>query len=885
MSDFKPSYKQYKALQFLWAVPLTREIKTENWYRFEEVLDENWFVVIDDVTAELGYGWAAWGWKILANDGVILTQFWWKKWIDLNVWDKVCNPDGTLQKIVAITEEMVLPKCRVSFSDWTFTDVAEWHLWQAWRARKSRWIWMKRTFWVESSEVIETKWLKDWLDRWYSPLIPVTKEVSLQRVSKEKNKLDPYLLWALLWDWCITWKSSNINITCANEDKEHWLKYIWKEDVSLIWKEWESVSISFKWEKNIYIKNKLKLYKLLGTYSDTKFIPETYKYASIEDRYEIVRWLMDTDWYKRKDAYAAYYYTTSEQLADDMVFILRSLWAVVTVTDRIWKYKKDWVVHECKKFYTLYIKHRDPDMLFKMTRKQQNLKPKEINKTVTKVEVLDENITWRCITVSNPNWLYITNDFIVTHNSRVGAERLHMMCQRYPWTRRFVWREELKRLKMSTLLTIFEVLQIRWMKDLKDFWYNDIKGLITFSNGSTIWLLDLAYMPSDPLYSRYWSMEFTGWFIDEANEVNPGAIGILKTRVRFKLEQFCSHCAWPINKDKDFLYIDKVINPDPEDASDEIEEKNKYMCPNCKRETYWLLGRILNTFNPDKWWVYSTYYKPWKEWKLKSYVKFIRALATDNPYLPKKYIRTLKQADKVTKERLLYGNFDYDASPWRLYEYEDILNMFEERKLSEAWTKYITCDVARHGRDKAIIFLWENWTVISIYIYFKSETTTLEEKIDDIAAKHWVSRKRIVIDEDGIGGWVVDHLWCLGFINNSSPIQPKDANSKLGKKNNYQNLKTQAYFKIADFLEKMKVNLDDIHVYWGEMSIAEIKMFIIEELDVITEADIDKDWPKRIISKKEVKEKLGRSPDFGDNFAFRMIWELKEIKKSFSMVI
>ena len=63
-----------------------------------------------------------------------------------------------------------------------------------------------------------------------------------------------------------------------------------------------------------------------------------------------------------------------------------------------------------------------------------------------------------------------------------------------------------------------------------------------------------------------------------------------------------------------------------------------------------------------------------------AHTAFIPALATDNPYLPKAYVQSLKKLkDKVMKQRLLYGNFDYDASPGRLYEYDEILGMFNRR--------------------------------------------------------------------------------------------------------------------------------------------------------------------------------------------------------------
>ena len=113
---------------------------------------------------------------------------------------------------------------------------------------------------------------------------------------------------------------------------------------------------------------------------------------------------MDANGKYLSEKQACEYITISKQLAEDTAFILRSLGAVVRITKE-------------NSLYRLYIKHRNPNKLFRLQRKQHGcFGTPDISKAVVKIEISGE-ITGQCITVSNPDGLYITNDFIVTHNS------------------------------------------------------------------------------------------------------------------------------------------------------------------------------------------------------------------------------------------------------------------------------------------------------------------------------------------------------------------------------------------------------------------------------------------------------------------------------------
>lgn len=407
--------------------------------------------------------------------------------------------------------------------------------------------------------------------------------------------------------------------------------------------------------------------------------------------------------------------------------------------------------------------------------------------------------------------------------SILGCFWIIKQCLDYPGTAWVIGRRELTNLKKTTLLTFFQTLQLLGIAAPDVMAMNSQTNIIQFHNGSRVFLMDMSYQPSDPLYTRFGGLELTGAFVDESNENQLQAIEILKTRMG-----------------------------------------------RCKNKEYKLTPKILETFNPSKNHVYHRYYKLWKDSKLPVYRVFITALATDNPYLDPSYIEQLQNAERVTRERLLYGNFEYDDDPSKIFEYDKILEMFQDDYIHYPKEQnFISCDVARYGLDKTVIVVWEGEYIKYIHKMDKSSVKQVIEKIEELARKYGVLHRNIVIDEDGVGGGVIDMMHQVrGFINNSSPKE--SISSK--KRHNYGNLKAQCYFKLAEY-----VNIGKIKCY-KDIPI-EFKEKIIEDLEQIAQKDIDKDGKIQLVPKEEMKESLGRSTDYGDAIMMRMIFELSSAYK------
>ena len=405
--------------------------------------------------------------------------------------------------------------------------------------------------------------------------------------------------------------------------------------------------------------------------------------------------------------------------------------------------------------------------------------------------------------------------------SILGSYALLKNSLKYPNTRWLMGRAKLKTLKETTLQSFFKVCQMQGIVNGTHYKYcgsNDKENpnSILFYNKSVILLKDLFYYPSDPNFDELGSLEITGAFIDENNQLCEKAWNIVRSRIRH-----------------------------------DVEKNN-------------LIPKILGSCNPSKNFVYSRFYKPFKENRLPNDMAFIQALVTDNPDIDKYYIENLSKLDNISKERLLHGNWEYDDDPRILMQYDKIVDLFVNNHVKTG-LKYITCDAARLGKDKSVIRVWSGLVCIHKVVIPKGRIDDLANKIRELQREFSVPNSNTIIDEDGVGGGCVDILRCKGFVNNSRPLP------EANKMPNYSNLRSQCYFKLAQY-----VNTNQIHL--PNESITD-RQIITEELEQIKQKDIDKDTKITVISKDEIKQNIGRSPDESDCLMMRMWFEIQPVFK------
>lgn len=395
--------------------------------------------------------------------------------------------------------------------------------------------------------------------------------------------------------------------------------------------------------------------------------------------------------------------------------------------------------------------------------------------------------------------------------SWLGCGWVIMECIQKPGSAWMIAREEMVKLRDTTLITFFMVIKELGLQD--EIYFNAQTLIATFDNGSLIFFREIKYLPSDPEFDRLGSYDLTGCFLDECQQIHEKAINVLRGRF-------------------------SVLSGDGWET----------------------IPKALYTCNPSKNWIYAAFVRPEREGRLNGDRVFVKSLATDNPFIDQAYIDNLKKSDKVTVERLLYGNFEYDDDPAALIEYEKILDCFTNNWMSVSGRACITCDVARFGSDRTVIGVWNGWGV-RLFAFNGLSVSQTAEKIKEFQNKFKIGNSDTIADEDGVGGGVVDILKCKGFVNNSRPIEIPGKPAE-----NFSNLKSQCYFHLAE-----RINNGGLYI---ECNDPEMKQMIIEELEHVKQYNMDKDSKRAVLPKDKVKELIGRSPDFADTIMMREWFEL-----------
>jgi len=262
-----------------------------------------------------------------------------------------------------------------------------------------------------------------------------------------------------------------------------------------------------------------------------------------------------------------------------------------------------------------------------------------------------------------------------------------------------------------------------------------------------------------------------------------------------------------------------------------------------------------------------------------------RELLSKNP----QYLGNLLSLDEAEQMQLLKGNWKITQDGSALFDYARVNDLFSNF-VEASKDRYITCDYARFGQDLTVIKTWKGWEVERIEVMTKSSTVDAYQAIEAERQRAMVPISNVVVDDDGVGGGVTDQSggqyrsFHGGAVAMPNPLQERDAIQDKLVKENYANLKTQCYYRLAQKVNaaEVAIRLESVIVdgvatnevlVGGERQ--DVRSLISKDLRAIKKKDMDKDGKKQINPKEEQKNILGRSPDFGDSLMMRAVFDLE----------
>ena len=333
--------------------------------------------------------------------------------------------------------------------------------------------------------------------------------------------------------------------------------------------------------------------------------------------------------------------------------------------------------------------------------------------------------------------------------SVLGAYWILKNCFKYPCSRWLIGRAKLKTLKETTLKSLFEVIKIQSIPP-EAFNYNGQTNSITFVNGSEILLKDLFYYPSDPDFDELGSLEITGAFIDEASQVTAKAKNIVKSRIRYRLDEFK------------------------------------------------LLPKMLLTTNPTQGYIFDQFYQPHINGTLEKHRKFIQSLWSDNSNLSKHYESVLDSLDDASRKRLKLGDWNYLDDPSVLVDFDAVNDLFTNDHVKKTGVRQLGADLAMKGRDKFIVGLKDGGVIQIVAEKAKTDGKEIELTLRDLMSLHQVGNSNVVADSDGMGAYLESYIKNIKEFHGGARAKNKEFN----------NLKSECGFKLAEKINKRELRID-----------------------------------------------------------------------------
>lgn len=336
---------------------------------------------------------------------MILTPTGFIKMGNIKIGDEICGTKGSIQKVLGIFPKGKKRIVKVHFEDKREVECCEDHLWSV----------------ITNSGKSQTMTTKDLIKQ---GLFTIEKNgykkhnfyvpIGIADFKMQKPlPIDPYFLGLLIGDGSLS-GSGSIELSLGLAKEHTFDKIVLPEGLRMNTKYVEHknyfrTKINGKTKDGKSIQDLLKEIGLLGVKSDTKFIPKQYLYSDLVSRNALLQGLSDTDGYINNRGLLEYS-TVSKQLFSDVTELLNGLGKVV--------------------YTRLHERTNDHSYSNRPIYRISVLVGNKYGNKITEIEITEKEVEMKCIKVSNPDNLYFTDNYILTHNTTTSIVLAHAMIEK-----------------------------------------------------------------------------------------------------------------------------------------------------------------------------------------------------------------------------------------------------------------------------------------------------------------------------------------------------------------------------------------------------------------------------------------------------------------------
>ena len=753
--------------------------------------------------------------KALSVSELVLTPSGWKKNGDLRVGDEICTPYNGNQKITALFPQGVVDIYELETLDGRKCECTLDHLW---RVRTAKQVRNYHAHHNQQSNyfTLTTKDIIARMERGERISIPLSGAIEFPG---KDLPLNPYVLGTLIGDGRL----------------------------------------------------------VTGAKSSLKFIPDIYLWGSIQQRRDLLAGLMDAGGVI-SEAGNFEISVMSEHLKDDIVHLTRSLGYAVYASGRK---KGKRAVNVC---YT--IRFRAEDRIFHSEEHNERYDKslastdKKYRRHATHITIKSIKFLKReeaqCLYIDDRDHLYITRDFIVTHNS-FGLILSMAEPIQDPNFRAVFLRRNLNETKVAGGL--FEDTKKVFASYIRSAKESD-NPRITFKSGAFIDYTHISDETPANLLERIRGWQYPCIVMDEGTSFAWTTFRLLFSRNRgtskwtnkFRLSCNPKKSSWIRTFIKDYIGPDGYIRPDWDGRVRYFYIKGKrvedVVWGDSKEEVYAQCRYEINE-------ALDKFQKKGLEVDFRSLIKsftFYLGSTAENKAMignDASYLGSVAAMGEAEARANLLGNWNVDEEE---DDEEAPIKASDAKKVFTADPqmnndKWITVDLADTGTDNTLILVWNGFHVMDYKILMQSTPKINAEAIAAMADKHGIGDTHIIYDAIR-AAYMIDYLpQAQGFISYRAP---------MGKYSRMvDNLKAECYMRLVNMINNQRLSFDDsvAQCCYRHINLQPITFRTEFEEECMVVRFIEAgSGRKKLMNKKEMNAKLGkhRSMDLLDSCAMRM---------------